>query len=263
MGIDIQPEQKAPVILIGVGEMGGVFARGLLRAGYPVWPLSRGDDVDALATAIPEPSLVLVAVGEKDLHPVLETIPAAWHHKLALLQNELLPRDWQAHGFEQPAVTSVWFEKKPGRDPKVIIPSPLYGPGAEILQQALEALGIPTKPLASSAELLHELVLKNLYILTTNIAGLKVGGTVGELWSRHQSFARAVADEVLDIQQALSGETLSREPLIKGMVAAFEGDVNHGCMGRSAPTRLARALQHGDDFELALPNLRELAAKLG
>jgi len=254
---------KTPVILIGVGEMGGVFARGLLRAGYPVWPLTRSDDINALAAAIPKPTLVLVAVGEKDLHPVLDTIPVVWHNRLALLQNELLPRDWQAHGLDQPAVTSVWFEKKPGRDPKVIIPSPMYGPGSEILEQALVALGIPTKPLSSPAELLHELVLKNLYILTTNIAGLKVGGTVGELWSQHQAFARVVAGEVLDIQQALSGETLSREPLIEGMVAAFDGDLDHGCMGRSAPTRLARALQHGDDFELALPNLRELAGKLG
>ncbi len=51
---------KSPVIIIGIGEMGGVFAR----------------------------------------------------------------------GFVQPTVISVWFEKKKGRDVKVLIPSPAYGPAA-------------------------------------------------------------------------------------------------------------------------------------
>ena len=43
---------KSPVVLIGIGEMGGVFARGFLRAGYPVYPVTRQTDlaeaVDAL-----------------------------------------------------------------------------------------------------------------------------------------------------------------------------------------------------------------------
>ena len=251
-------ELKAPVVLIGVGEMGGVFARGLLRAGHPVFPLGRGQDGGALAAQLPTPAMVLVAVGEKDLPAVLEAIPAGWRDALALLQNELLPRDWQAQGLDNPTVTSAWFEKKPGHDPRVIIPSPVFGPASALLEQALATLDIPVKRLSSGEQLLHELVLKNLYILTTNIAGLKVGGTVGELWSRHQPFARAVAADVLDIQQALIGQSLQREPLIEGMVEAFEGDPDHGCMGRSAAARLARALAHGDAFNLTLPTLRDL-----
>lgn len=251
-------EMKSPVVLVGVGEMGGVFARGLLRAGHPVYPVGRGQDMNALAEALPDPAMVLVSVGEKDLQAVLETIPASWRDSLALLQNELLPRDWQAQGLDNPTVTSVWFEKKPGRDPKVIIPSPVFGPASALLEQALATLDIPVKRLQNAEQLLHELVLKNLYILTTNIAGLKVAGTVGELWDRHQPFARAVAADVLDIQQALTGQTLVREPLIDGMVEAFEGDPDHNCMGRSAPARLARALAHGDEFHLTLPTLREL-----
>jgi hypothetical protein len=254
---------NSPVVLIGAGEMGGVFARGLLRAGYPVWPLTRHADIDELAAAVPEPAMVLVAVGEKDLHPVLELIPEAWRDRLALLQNELLPRDWQAHGLAQPTVTSVWFEKKPGRDPKVIIPTPVYGPQAETLQQALTMLDIPVKLLASAQQLLHELVLKNLYIVTTNIAGLKVGGNVGELWSQHQELVRAVADDVLDIQQALTGQAFDREALIAGMVEAFDGDREHGCMGRSAPARLQRALAHADEFGLEVKTLRSLAGEAG
>lgn len=30
---------KHPVVLIGVGEMGGVFGRGLLKLGHPVFPV--------------------------------------------------------------------------------------------------------------------------------------------------------------------------------------------------------------------------------
>lgn len=251
-------EMKPPVVLVGVGEMGGVFARGLLRVGYPVYPLLRGQDINVLADALPRPAMVLVSVGEKDLQAVLETIPAGWRDSLALLQNELLPRDWQAQGLDNPTVTSVWFEKKPGRDPKVIIPSPVFGPASALLEQALATLDIPVKRLHTAEQLLQELVLKNLYILTTNIAGLKVGGTVGELWSRHQAFARAVAADVLDIQQALTGQTLMREALIDGMVEAFDGDREHNCMGRSAAARLARALAHGDEFHLTLPTLRDL-----
>lgn len=32
---------RKPVVLIGVGEMGGVFERGLLKTGYQVVPVMR------------------------------------------------------------------------------------------------------------------------------------------------------------------------------------------------------------------------------
>ena len=249
---------KPPVILIGVGEMGGVFARGLLRAGHPVYPVVRDTDINALAQAVPEPGLALVAVAEGDLHPMLERIPDAWRDRLSLLQNEILPGDWERHAIAAPTVISVWFEKKPGQDFKVIIPSPVYGPHAMLLDDALGSIGIPARVLATAGELLSELVLKNLYILTTNIAGLETGGTVGELWGQHEPLAREIGHEVLDIQEALTGQQFDREALIRGMVAAFDGDPDHKCMGRSAPARLARAIEHADRFDLATPNLRRL-----
>lgn len=251
---------KQPVILIGAGEMGGVFARGLLRAGYPVHPVTREISISETAAAIPAPEFVLVAVAEGDLHSVLEEIPAAWRDRLVLLQNELLPRDWRQQGLDNPTVISVWFEKKRGMDFKVIIPSPVLGPYAQTIADALATLEISSKVLTTDDELLLELVLKNVYILTTNIAGLKVGGTVGELWQNHQALARSVANEVIDLQEWLTGETLDRDALINGMVAAFNGDLNHGCMGRSAPARLQRALQQAAEAGLTLPTLEEINA---
>jgi ketopantoate reductase len=246
------------VVIIGLGQLGRVFAGGLLRTGCCVVPVNRGDDMAAIAADHPAPELVLVAVAEPDLHTVLAALPAAWKSRAALIQNELLPRDWQAHGLENPTVISVGLEKKKGSDAKPLIPSPVAGPGAALLVRALAVIDIPARQVASSDELLIELVRKNFYILTTNIAGLKTGGTVGELWQQHQAFARQVADEVMDVQGWLTGVKHDRAKLLAGMLEAFDGDLQHGCTGRSAPARLARALQHADAAGLAVPTLRSL-----
>lgn len=103
---------KQPVVLVGVGEMGGVFARGLLRLGHPVFPVIRSMHMDELAEELPDPEMVLIAVAENELQPVLRQVPESWRTRLALLQNELLPDDWR--GIPGPTVISVWFEKKKG-----------------------------------------------------------------------------------------------------------------------------------------------------
>jgi hypothetical protein len=252
-------------VIIGLGQLGRVFAGGLLRVGCSVVPVNRGDDMAALARTHPAPALVLVAVGENDLHAALGALPDTWKSRVALIQNELLPRDWLAHGLIDPTVMSVWFEKKKGIDAKPLIASPVAGPGAALLCRALAAIELPCREVATGDALLFELVRKNVYILTTNIAGLKTGGTlkgtstVTELWAQHESFARQVANEVMDIQDALTGTQHDRATLIAGMLEAFDGDPQHGCTGRSAPARLARAIGHADEFGLAVPTLRALA----
>ena len=246
-------------VVIGLGQLGRVFAGGLLRAGHTVVPVTRGDDMFTVARAHPDPALVLVAVAENDLHGVLAAIPGAWRPHVALIQNELLPRDWEKYHYTDPTVISVWFEKKKGTDAKPLIASPAAGPGAALLCRALETIELPCREVASGDELLFELVRKNVYILTTNIAGLRTGGTVSELWQHHEAFARQVAGEVIDIQDALTGMKHDRDALITGMLEAFDGDPQHGCTGRSAPARLKRALGHADSFGLAVPTLRALS----
>ena len=252
---------NAPVVLIGVGEMGGVFARGLLRLGHPVFPVTRATPMQDVAAAVPRPELVLVAVAEADLQSVLRDLPETWRDRAGLLQNELLPGDWPM--LADPTVISAWFEKKAGQDAKVIIPSPVFGPRAELIADALSVVDIAARLLASPEQLLFELVVKNLYILTTNIAGLRVGGTVAELWDRHQDFAGAVAEDVIVLQEALTGRTFDRHALIEAMLEAFRGDPEHKCMGRSAPARLARALAHAKAHGLHLPVLEEIGRERG
>ena len=252
---------KRPIIIIGIGEMGSVFARGFLRLGHPVYPVTRADSVREVAAEVPEPAAVIIAVGENDLHPILETLPEAWWDSLVLIQNELLPQDWQDYDFSHPTIMSVWFEKKKGQDVKVVVPSIAHGPNAELLASALGTLDIPVEIVHDENRLLFELVRKNLYILTTNIAGLETGGTVHELWRDHQELAKSVAREVLDIQAWLTGESLDKDNLMQAMLTAFEGDPNHQCMGRSAPARLARVLELAKQGNIKTPILEAIAEK--
>jgi hypothetical protein len=248
-----------PVVLVGIGEMGGVFARGLLRTGHPVYPITREMPPGRWARGEgPDPQAMMVAVGEQDLQAVLQQVPSAWRDRLVLLQNELLPRDWQQHGLTDPTVISVWFEKKPGREVKVLMPSVVYGPQADLVQQALAAVQIPCRQVVNGDDLLFELIVKNLYILTVNIAGLVVGGNVHALWNRHQALAREIAGEVLDVQFWLAGKVFSRDKLTAAMVKAFEGDPEHQCLGRSAPVRLRRLLQQAQEAGIKANKLREV-----
>lgn len=249
---------KNPVVVVGMGEMGGVFARGFLRNGHPVYPVVRDMTMGVSAEELPQPELVIIAVAEADLHVVLAQVPQVWRDRLLLLQNELLPNDWQQYELE-PTVISVWFEKKKGQDAKVLIPSPVYGKHAQLVTDALTSIDIQARVLKDARSLLFELVVKNVYILTTNIAGLKTAGTVAELWEKHRDFATQVANEVIQLQQVLTGRDFDASALIDGMVTAFEGDLEHKCMGRSAPARLERALKLAEQHGLELTTLKQIS----
>jgi hypothetical protein len=250
-----------PIVIIGIGELAGVFARGFLRNGYPVFPITRDIDISKAYQTVPEPALVLVAVAEKDFSDVLAKIPSKWREHLGLLQNELLPGDWQVYNIANPTVISVWFEKKKCQDYKVLVPSPVYGPCADLIADSLELIEIPCKRLSSTEELLIELVIKNVFVLTINIAGLETGGSTGALWSDHEDLAHAVASEVIDLQEWITGATFERDRLIDGMVNGINGDPDHKCTGRSAPARLKRVIEISDEAGLDIPKIREIYSK--
>ncbi len=247
------------IIVIGMGELGSVFARGFLKLGFPVQGITRGISMQSMAEIHPSPKAVLIAVGEADIHETLKNCPKQWQNNLILIQNELLPRDWQTIQVVDPTVVSVWFEKKPGMDSKVVLPSPVFGQHSQLIFDALATLNLPCVQLDSTQALNYELVRKNCYILTTNIAGLKVGGNVTNLASEHEEVMLEVVKDVLTIQDWLTNTTNDREALIKGMLKAFKGDPEHNCMGRSAPARLARALNYAKQGQLAVPTLKEIA----
>ena len=253
-----------PVVIIGIGELGGVFAKAFLHAGYPVYPVTRNMDMDEAAEKMPDPGLVLVAVAEKDFGSVMQSIPAPWRSRIGLLQNELLPRDWQSYNIDEPTVISVWFEKKKGMDYNVLIPSRVYGPQAGPVLDALAGIDIACEILPATDDLHYELVRKNVFVFTINIAGLMLpdGTTTADLWARHNELALAVADEVIDVQEWLTGTSFDRKRLIDGLIEGVNGDLHHKCKGRSAPGRLERVIAVADEAGLEIPRIRQIQARI-
>jgi len=254
---------KKPIVVLGIGELGSVFSRAFLKNNHPVYPITRATDINELKTTI-DPELILVCTAEGDLQSALSSIPTEWKDRVAMMQNELLPRDWETHNFTSPTAISVWFEKKKGMDSKVLISSPAFGPKAQILADSLALIDIPAHVVANEDTLLFELVLKNLYILTTNIAGMVIesGSNVNDLRNNHLPLMREVSADVLKLQSALTGKTFNDVELEQGMIKAFEGDLKHGCMGRSAPARLDRALDQANGFNLEVPTLQKIKDSL-
>ncbi len=253
-----------PIVIVGIGELGGVFAKAFLRKGFPVYPVTRRMNISDQGDRIPQPELVLVAVAEKDFKAVMATIPDPWRNYIGLLQNELLPRDWKEFDIDSPTIISVWFEKKKGRGCKVLIPSPVHGPKAGLIAESLEGIELPCKILSSDAELLYELVLKNVFVLTINIAGLvlREGTTTETLWTNHNELARTIAADVIDIQAWLTEAALPRNKLIDGLAEGVYGDPQHICKGRSARGRLVRVLDIADKAGLQIPRIRALQGRL-
>ena len=241
-------------IIVGMGELGAVFAHGLLKLGHPTYPVTRKQQVSEVISAVGEPEVVLVCVGEADLGRVLTEIPARFRDRVGLVQNELVPRDWLRAGLEQPSGVVVWFEKKAGRAIHIVLPSLVYGPKRALLLRVLKALSIPAREIGDE-ELAFELAFKNLYILVHNLAGIQHPGTVAELWAEHGVFARAVAEDVLTHQEALLGLRLDRHRLLEQLREAVAADPDHGCAGRTAPERLKRVLAQAHELGLELPSL--------
>ncbi len=250
------------VVVMGLGQMGAVFSHAALRAGQRVTPALRKTSIEELGQALPAPESVVVAVGEQELAGALASLkaaPEAYRRRALLLQNELLPGVWAEQGIEDPTVAVVWFEKKQNTAVRPIRSTPIAGPQRERWVKALGALGIPAHAIEGEA-LLFELVAKNVYILTSNIAGLKVGGSVGELLSKHRPLALDVAKEVCAVQAALTGQVLDVDALFAHYEESVAADPDHGCRGRSAPSRLERMQHQAQEMGVPIPRCDVIAA---
>jgi len=253
---------KKPVAIVGIGQMGGIFAKGFLKAGYPVYPFVSGTNNESSVRSMPECDFVLLAVPENKLHAVIQSIPNHWKNKLGLLQNELLPKDWQAENIKIITAMAVWFEKKKGQEVNVFKPTPVFGPHANIVREGLHEMDIPCKVLSSPDDLLVELVKKNVYVLTINIAGLEKGGTTGDLLTYHLDFAQSIANEVIDIQEWLAKKKFNRDALISSMISMLEKVPGHKCRGRVARERFGRALTYAAEAGFGTPVLTGIAERI-
>lgn len=248
-------------VVVGIGQLGSEFALGLLRLGRAVYPVTRAQNLAEVAEAAGAPELVLVAVGETALAPLLAELPTRFEDSVALVQNELVPSDWKHAGFPDASGIVVWFEKKAGRPIHVVRPSVAFGPKRALLLELLGALKVPAYA-APPDTLESELALKNLYILVHNLAGLAYQGTVGELWQRDAAWAREVATDVFVHQEARLGRALDRATLLAELEQAVRADPGHGLAGRTAPERLRRVLAQAHQAGVRLPTLERLNDEL-
>jgi hypothetical protein len=141
-----------------------------------------------------------------------------------------------------------------------------------VFSRAFLRNGLPVYPVTRSmniseqASRIHqpELVLKNVFVLTINIAGmvLQEGTTTETLWTKHNELARTIAANVIDIQEWLTEAALPRKKLIDGLAEGVYGDPQHICKGRAARGRLTRVLDIADEAGLKIPRIRELQARL-
>ena len=63
-------QARESVVIIGMGQLGGLLAHGLMRLGYSIYPVLRGDDLATAQEDCPNTKLVLVSVGEDVLDEV-------------------------------------------------------------------------------------------------------------------------------------------------------------------------------------------------
>ena len=101
---------------------------------------------------------------------------------------------------------------------------------------------------------------KNAFVFTINIAGLVLaeGTDTATLWAQHHELALAIADEVIDVQQWLTGATFDRKRLIDCLIEGINGDLQHKCKGRSARGRLERLSAVADEAGLKIPRITKV-----
>jgi hypothetical protein len=241
------------VVVVGMGQLGRTFGQGLLVVGKTVVPVRRGQRIETM-----DAELVLVTVAEKDFEDAIASVPIALRDRVGLVQNELAPSEWQTRGIERPTVASVFFEKKPGRAARVILPTKIAGPKAELLARALRSIELEAEVI-EEAELPRALLEKNLYILVTNLGAMGTSLTVSDL-AREPRLAE-IFDEVLAVERArfgISEQAAPRDALWAATLAAFAADPDHVAAGRSAKERLARTLARATELGVDVPKLRAL-----
>jgi len=254
---------RAPALVVGLGQLGTTFACGLLRRAVTVVPILRRSVIEEVLTRVPEPSLVLLAVGELDLAPLLDGWCRRFGDRLVLLQNELRPSEWERRGLSHPTVAVVWFEKKPGRSPRALLPTPVYGAHAQLLVAALNDLRLPSEIESDPEQLVFALALKNLFVLGTNICGLMVGGNTGALLHEHQPLLERVTSDLLAYETAQFGRSLPETALRIRLESALLADPAHACAGRSARSRMQRVLVEARRLGVPVPNIHAVASSLG
>lgn len=245
--------------VIGIGQLGQLYAGGALRLGLRVTPLLRGQDRPAFYDALPPGTPLLLSLPEDALAGEVAQVPAARKDDVVLVQNELFPTQWRALGLANPTVLTVWLSKKKSRPVEVARATLAHGPFARLFVQIHEALGLPARVATDESELLQDIVAKYVFILTINALGLVENLTLGEWLKRDPEGVRALIAEAARLGSWHAGQEVPPERLTPAVLAAMEALHGYPARGRSAGERLARAQRDLAEATIAAPRLLEIA----
>jgi hypothetical protein len=254
----------AEIVVIGMGQLGSLLAGGWRARGRSVRGVRRAEPPGSIEAGA---LLTLIAVAEDDLASALARVSPPPRHRVALLQNELVRPAFVELGLVRPTVAVVWFERKGGGAPRVLLPSLVAGPSAEVLLEAFEGADVPAERVDDGPALDAALAAKNLYILLGNLAGLEASEplTMGRLLGERSGSALELAREIFRVEQAragVAGSALDFDAALAVVEAATRADPEHGCRGRSAEARLARTAARAARLGVRAPRIEALARRV-
>ncbi len=261
------------LIVVGIGELGSLYANAALKRGLRVTPVTRAQHPAAALADAPTDAPVLVAVAEADLEAALESLPAERRASLILLQNELFPSQWSRFTPSTPTVMIPWLLKKKGEPLLVARSTPVFGRHAELVVELHDALGFRAETLPDEAALRQAIVDKYAFILTVNALGLLQDLSLGAWSNKDPAQVDALAREAARLGAKLvsvraDGDAPEQERVARIDVDASIAQVQLGmramsamrARGRTAKGRLERALGNAARFGLATPALARAAA---
>ncbi|MEW5848194.1 MAG: hypothetical protein AB2A00_05240 [Myxococcota bacterium] len=230
------------LVVVGLGQLGQLYAGGALKLGIRVTPVVRTTPRPLALSALPGHTPILVAVGEDALGGVLEEIPAARRDHVVLLQNELFPSVWRAHGVRSPTVLIPWLSRKKGRPLEVARPTLAYGPHAGLFAAVHGALDLPCEVTTETARMEDGLVAKYTFIITINALGVQEDLTLGAWLRKDPARVDVLAAEAHALGQAQLGRPVPRDDVLRQAREAMAALPDYPARGRTARARIERAV---------------------
>lgn len=246
------------LVIFGVGELGKLFGSAALAEGLRVTPITRrvapGEVLASVAPHVP----ILVAVGEDALGAALDRLPPERLADTVLIQNELWPSVWESRRF-QPSLMLPWVLQKPGLPRTVVGTTPVAGLHAPLLAALCARLALPCERIADR-DVPQALADKYTFILVVNALGCWRDEPIGRFISGARSEIASLCGEASSLCAALLGQHVDAERSERLTLEAMAAMATMRARGRTAASRLARALAHAQALGLDVPALQACQA---
>lgn len=233
--------------VIGLGNLGRLYAGGALKAGRVVCPVNRGDDVVAALARSGPGDPVLVGVGEAALPAVCAALPAERRADAILVQNGLARPRMRELGVGGATLAVVWTLEKPSFARLESLPMGAYGPQATFMREATAAIGLrcATSGIEGSTDAGidegTDAAAKHAFILAINALGLVRPITVGEWLESDPARVDAFVAEGARLAGPMLGVQADPTKVAGRARAGMSGFGALPCRGRTALDRVDAA----------------------